>query len=156
MTAAPSAKRKPGERLLLPFYCGITKGKTLQNKPYQHTHYVLIEEKVAGRLGIKGKSIIKPGSSDAIVNGVVFQKNRKKSVGNKQPVEAKRYIQQCQKSITAICKGTVKNKAGKEVQETYSIGFPSSVPLALIIKFFNEKASNVVRISTGGNLYQVR
>jgi hypothetical protein len=156
MAAAPSAKSKPGQRLLLPFYCGITEGKDLQNKPYKHTHYVLIADKVATRLGIKSKSIVKPGAADAIVNGVVFQKNRKKSTGDKKPVEAKRYLTQCKRAITAYCKSTVKNKAGKDVQETYSIGFPSNVPLRLIIKFFNINAPNVIRIGTGGNLYQVR
>jgi hypothetical protein len=156
MAAAPSAKTKPGQRLLLPFYCGITEGRDLKNKPYKHTHYVLIADKVAARLGIKQKSIVKPGSADAIINGVVFQKNRKKSVGDKKDVEAKRYIKQCKHKITAYCKTTVKNKLGKDVPETYSIGFPSNVPLRLIIKFFNLNAPNVVRIGTGGNLYQVR
>jgi hypothetical protein len=156
MAASPSSKTKPGQRLLLPFYCGITKGKTLKNVDYQHTHYVLIAEKVASRLGIKKTSIVKPGSADAIVNGIVFQKNRKKSTGDKKAVEAKRYLTQCKHKITAYCKATVANKAGDRVQETYSIGFPSGVPLRLIIKFFKDNAPNVVRIGTGGNLYMVR
>jgi hypothetical protein len=156
MTSAPSAKVKAGQRLLLPFYCGITEGKSLKNEPYKHTHYVLIEQKVAARLGIKAKSIVKPGAADAIVNGIVFQKNRKKSTGDKKNVEAKRFLTQCKRKITVYCKSTVKNKAGKDVQETYSIGFPSNVPLRLIIKFFNINAPNVVKIGTGGNLYQVR
>jgi hypothetical protein len=156
MANAPSAKRKKGKQKLLPFYVGITEGKTLKNKAYKHTHYVLIDERVTTRLGIKGNSIVKPGGADEIFNGVVFQKNRKKSTGDKKPYEAKRYITQCQKSITAYCKGFVKNKAGEDVQETYSIGFASNIPLRLIIKFFKDKAPNVTRIGTGGNLYQVR
>jgi hypothetical protein len=156
MASAPSAKRKAGQRLLLPFYCGITDSKPLKGPATRHTHYVLIEEKVAERLGIKSKSIVKPGGADAIVNGIVFQKNRKKTVGDKKAVEAKRFIKQGKRTITAHCKGTVKNKAGKDVQETYSISFPSGVPLTLIIKFFNSNAPSVTRISTGGNLYMVR
>jgi hypothetical protein len=156
MANAPSGKSKKGKRKLLPFYVGLTEGKDLKNKPYKHTHYVLIDAPKATRMGIKGLSIVKPGGSDEILNGVVFQKNRKKSVGDRKPYEAKRHITQCQKSITVFCKEYVKTKAGKDVQETYSVGFASNIPLRLIIKFFRDKASNVTRIGTGGNLYQVR
>jgi hypothetical protein len=156
MANAPSAISKAGQRRLLPFYCGVTESKPLTGAAVKHTHYVLIDEKKAFRMGIKAKSIVKPGGADSIQNGIVFQKNRKKSTGDKKPVEAKRHITQCQKSITVFCKGTVKNKKGKEVQETYSVGFPSNVPLRNIIEFFNKNAANVMRIGTGGNLYQVR
>jgi hypothetical protein len=156
MANAPSAKIKKGKRKLLPFYVGVTDSKSLKNKASRHTHYVLIDERVTTQLGIKGTGIVKPGGSDGIKDGVVFQKNHKKSTGDKKPFVAKRYLTQCQKSITAYCKNYVKNKAGVEVQESYSIGFPSNVPLNFIIKFFKEKAPNVVKIGTGGNLYQVR
>ena len=155
MAAAPITTAKSLKRLLKPFYIGQTTGKDLKNKPYSHTHYVLIESAVAERLGLKGKSLIKSGS-DAGADGVVFQVQRKKSVGDKKPYEAKRYLKQCKKKITLFCKGTVKNKKGKDVQETYSVGFPTNVPLRLIIKFLNKYAPNVIRIGTGGNLYQVR
>jgi hypothetical protein len=155
MAAAPITTAKSLKRLLKPFYIGQTTGKDLKNKPYSHTHYVLIEATVAERLGLKGKSLIKSGA-DAGVDGVVFQVARKKSVGDKKPYEAKRYLKQCKKKITLFCKGTVKNKKGKDVQETYSVGFPTNVPLRLIIKFLNKYAPNVIRIGTGGNLYQVR
>jgi hypothetical protein len=155
MAAAPITQAKGRKVSLRPFYIGLTTGKDLKGKPYTHTHYVLIESLVAEQLGIKNKSIIKPGS-DAGVDGVVIQTNHKKSRGDKKPYEAKRYLQRCKKKITVICKGTVKNKQNKDVQETYSIGFPSNVPIRLIRKFFEKYAPNVIRIGTGGNLYQVR
>jgi hypothetical protein len=155
MAAAPITTAKSLKKLLKPFYIGQTTGKDLKGKPYSHTHYVVIEAAVAERLGIKGKSLIKPGA-DAGVDGIVMQLQRKKSTGDKKPYEAKRYLKQCKRKIIVFCKGTVKNKQGKDVQETYSIGFPTNVPLRLIIKFFNKYAPNVVRIGTGGNLYQVR
>jgi hypothetical protein len=156
MANAPNAKIKKGKRKLLPFYVGVTDSKSLKNKASRHTHYVLIDQRVSTQLGIKNLGIVKPGGSDGLENGVVSQKNRKKSTGDKKPVVAKRYLTQCQKSITVFCKNFVKNKAGVEVQESYSIGFPSNLPLSFIIKFFRDKAPNVVKISTGGNLYQVR
>jgi hypothetical protein len=155
MANAPSAKEKPGRQVLLPFYVGITESKDLKGQTSKHTHYVLIEKNKATRMGIKQAGTVKPGA-DAKVNGIVFQLNRKKATGDKKPYEAKRYIKQCKRSITAYCKGTVKNKKGKDVQETYSIGFPSGVPIRLIRQFFEKTAPNVVRIGTGGNLYQVR
>lgn len=156
MANAPSAKSGAGKSKLLPFYVGISTGKTLAGVETKHTHYVLIEAKKAARLGIKAKSIVKPGGADIIENNVVYQKNRKKSTGDKQPVEAKRVVTRGSKSITAHCKSKVKTKAGKEVAETYSVGFPSNVPLRLIINFFNKQCPNVERINTGGNFYQVR
>jgi hypothetical protein len=156
MANAPSAKSARGSSKLLPFYVGVNTSKDLKGKSTSHTHYVMIEAKKANRLGIKSKSIVKPGGSDVIENNIVYQKNHKKSVGDKKDYEAKRFVKQGHKPITAFCKGTVKTKTGKEVQETYSIGFPSNVPLRLIIAFFNKNCPNVVRIGTGGNLYQVR
>jgi hypothetical protein len=155
MAAAPITTAKSLKRILKPFYLGQTTGKDSKGKPYSHTHYVVIEATVAERLGIKGKSIIKPGG-DAGIDGIVMQLQRKKSTGDKKPYEAKRYLKQCKKKITLFCKSTVKNKKGKDVQETYSVGFPTNVPIRLIIKFLNAKAPNVIRIGTGGNLYQVR
>ena len=155
MAAAPITQAKGRKVSLRPFFIGLTKGKDLKGKDYTHTHYVLIESLVAEQLGIKKKSIIKPGA-DAGVDGIVFQVARKKSRGDKKPYEAKRNLQRGKKEITVFCKGTVKNKQGKDVQETYTIGFPRSVPLRLIRGFFAKEAPNVVRIGTGGNLYQVR
>jgi hypothetical protein len=156
MANAPSAKVKAGQQKLLTFYVGLTESKSLQGgKATKHTHYVLIDEKKALRLGTKGKGTVKPGS-DAKVNGIIIQTGKKKSTGDKKSFEAKRYITQYSKSITAFCKGRVKNSKGKDVQETYSIGFPSNVPIRLIIEFFKKNCPNVVRIGTGGQLYQVR
>jgi hypothetical protein len=156
MATAPSAKRGLGKRNLLPFYCGLTEGKDLKNKPYKHTHYVLIDERVATRFGITVKGSSKPGAADTLAKGVVFQNNRKKTKGDKKDITAKRYLTQCSKSIKVECKASVLNAQKKLVPESYSIGFPSNVPLRLIIKFFKDKAPNVVRIGTGGNLYSVR
>jgi hypothetical protein len=156
MANAPEARPKKGKRKLAPFYVGITQVKSLDKKNVSHTHYVLIDERVFGRLGLQRKQVAKPGGSDVINRNVVYQLNRKKSTGDKKPVVAKRFITQSSKSITAYCKGFVKNKQGKDVPESYSIGFPSNVPLRLIIKFFKDFCFNVVRIGTGGNLYQVR
>ena len=156
MASAPSAKVKKGSRKLLPFYVGITEQKALDNKTYRHTHYVLINETVATRLGIKGKSKVKPGGTDTISDGLVFQKNHKKGVGNKKVYTTKRIVKQCQKSITVYCKGFVKNNKGKEVPESYSIGFATNIPLRTIIKFFFDIAPSVIKIGTGGNQYQVR
>ena len=76
MTSAPSAKPGVGKKNLLPFYVGLTEGKDLKNKPSKHTHYVLIDERVATRLGIKGKGSSKPGAADTLSGGVIFQNNR--------------------------------------------------------------------------------
>jgi hypothetical protein len=154
MANAPSAKPKKGKQNLLPFYVGITEGKNLKGEPYKHTHYVRIEELKAARLGIKSKSIVKFGGTDVIQQGVVYQNNRKKTKGDKKAVTAKRHITQYHKPITAYCKELVINSKRKRVVETYTIGFPSSVPLRLIIKFFKTNCPNVVRIGTGGNFYQ--
>jgi hypothetical protein len=156
MAVAPSAKKGVGKQNLLPFYCGLTEGKDLKGKAYKHTHYVLIDERVCTRLGISGKGTSKPGAADTLTKGVIFQNNRKKTKGNKKDITAKRYITQCSKSIKVYCKADVLNAQKKLVPETYTIGFASSIPLRLIIKFFKDKAPNVIRIGTGGNLYQVR
>ena len=153
MASSPSAKKGVGKQKLLPFYCGITEGKSLKGVAYKHTHYVLIDERVSTRLGIKSKGISKPGAADIISRGVVFQNNRKKKTGNKKDIVARRVITQSSKPITAYCKASVLNNQKKLVPETYSIGFPSNVPIRLIIKFFQANCPNVARISTGGNMY---
>jgi hypothetical protein len=155
MANAPSAKKKAGQSKLLPCYIGVTEGKDPKGVKTTHSHYVLIAERVATRLGIKGKSIKKPGGSDVIENGIVYQTNRKKAKGTGK-VEAKRFLKQYQKKIMLYCKGTVKNTKGKDVQETYSVSFPSGVPLRLIRKFLEDNCPNVVRYGTGNQLYQVR
>ena len=156
MTSAPSAKPGVGKKNLLPFYVGLTEGKDLKNKPYKHTHYVLIDERVATRLGIKGKGSSKPGAADTLSKGVIFQNNRKQTKGDKKDITAKRHITQCTKSITVYTKILILNSKGKYVHESYSIGFASSIPLRTIIKFFKDKAPNVLRLGTGGKMYQVR
>jgi hypothetical protein len=155
MANAPGAKKKAGQQKLLPCYVGVTDGKDSKGVKTTHTHYVLIADRVATRLGIKGKAVKKPGSSDVVDNGVVYQTNRKKAKGTGS-VEAKRYLKQCEKKITIYCKGTVRNSKGKDVPETYSVGFPSGVPLRLIKKFLESNCPNVVRYGTGSQLYQVR
>ena len=155
MASAQVAKRKVGSRNLLPFYVGITEGKDLKGVPYKHTHYVLIDAVVATQLGIKAKGLSKPGAADLLVKGQILQTNRKKAKGDKQPVTARRYITQSSKPILAECKQLIVNSKQKRVQESYSIGFPSNVPLRLIIKFFKTYCPNVQRISTGGNFYQI-
>jgi hypothetical protein len=156
MANNPIAKPKRGKRELNPYYCGITEGKDLKGTAYRHTHYVLIEKLTAKQLGIKADFILKFGGTDSNNRGVITQSNRKPSKKGGKLVTAKRYITQCSKSITAYCKGVVKNSKGKDVSETYSIGFPSNVPLRLIIKFFKTNCLNVIRIGTGGNFYQIR
>lgn len=156
MTAASSAKPGVGKRNLLPFYVGITRGKNLKGVAYAHTHYVLIDQKVADRLGIKAKGSSKPGATDTLLRGFIYQNNRKKTKGDKENIVSKRYITQNSKPITVTCKELVLNSKQKLVSETYTIGFPSSVPLRLIIQFFNKNAPKVIRIGTGGKSYQVR
>jgi hypothetical protein len=156
MASSPSAKRVVGSRNLLPFYVGITEGKDLKGTAYKHTHYVLIDEAVATRLGIRAKGISKPGAADLLIKGQILQTNRKKAKGDKKPITARRYITQSSKTIIVECKELVINSKRQRVQESYSIGFPSNVPLRLIIKFFATNCPNVQRISTGGNYYQVK
>jgi hypothetical protein len=156
MASAPSAKPKKGTRTLSPFYIGISTSKSLANEQTKHIHYVLIESKVVPQLGLKLKQTVRPGGLDFVRNGVVFEANHKKGTGNKQPYPAKRFIKQSSKPITAYCKGYIKNKKGKEVQESYTIGFPSNVPLGLIIRFFKDFCFNVTSIGTGNNRYTVR
>ncbi|NJR31623.1 MAG: hypothetical protein HC778_00530 [Chamaesiphon sp. CSU_1_12] len=156
MTAAPSAKPKVGTRNLLPFYVGITRGRNLKGVAYAHTHYVLIDQKVATQLGIKAKGSSKPGATDTLLRGIVYQNNRKKTKGDKKNVVAKRYITQSKKSITVTCKQLVLNSKQKLVSETYTIGFASSIPLRLILEFFKKNAPNVIKIGTGGKSYQIR
>jgi hypothetical protein len=153
MTAAASGKAGIGNRKLMPFYVGISEHKSLANVVSKHTHYVMIEQKVAVRLGLKQKGSSKPGGSDVLEANLVHQTNRK---GKKGTHTAKRVISQGKRKITAHLDTTVKNKAGKEVTETYSMGFPSGVPLRLIIKFFKDNCPRVARINSSGNMYQVR
>jgi hypothetical protein len=154
MASAPSAKVKKGFQKLLPCYIGITNGKDAKGKPSTTTHYVLINDRVANRLGIT-VAIKKPGGSDTLEFGVVYKKNRKRPKGG-SVVEAKRFLKQYKKKITLYCKGTVKNSIGKDVQESYSLSFPSGIPLALIRVFLQKNCPNVVRYGTGTQLYQVR
>lgn len=156
MAASPSAKKKAGGgNKLIPCYIGVTDGKDSKGQKTSHTHYVEIDEEVAKRLGIKGKSIKKPGGSDRTENGIVYQTNRKKPKGG--TTEAKRALKQYKKTIILYCKGTVKNKKGKDVQESYSVGFPSGVPLRLVRKFLEDHCPNVARYQPkSGDLYQVR
>ncbi len=155
MASATSAKPKKGTKKLIPCYVGITDGQDAKGVKTTHTHYVLIDSKVASRIGIKGASVKKPGGSDAVEHGVVYQTNRKKAKGTGK-VEAKRYLSQGKRKIKLYCKGTVKDKQNKQVQETYSVGFPLGVPLRLIKKFLQDHCPNVVRYGTGNELYQVR
>jgi hypothetical protein len=154
MASAPSAKRKKGLQKLLPCYIGITNHKDDKGKKFTSTHYVLINDRVATRLGL-ATATKKPGGSDASEFGIVYKKNRKRPKGGPL-VEAKRFLKQYKKKITLYCKGTVKNSAGKDVQESYTIGFPSGVPLALIRVFLQKNCPNVIRYGTGSELYQVR
>jgi len=154
MAASSSGKAGAGLHKLLPFFVGITKHKPLKGAETQTTHYVAIEQKVASRLGTKSKGTAKTnGGADVLENNIVYQTNRKGKKGNHT---AKRVVGRCGKPITAYLNTTVKQKNGKEVPESYTIGFPSGVPLGLIIKFFRDNCPNVVRIGTGGNMYQVR
>jgi hypothetical protein len=155
MASAPSAKRKKGSNKLLPCYLGVTKEK-VAGKVTSVTHYILIPERIATRLGLTA-AVKKPGPSDSMEYGVVYKLNRKKpkKTGAGQ-VEAKRFIKQYKRKITLYCKAFVKNAQGKDVRESYTLGFPTGVPLTIIRKFLEKNCLNVVRFGTGSQLYQVR
>jgi hypothetical protein len=153
MASAKIAKPGVGKQRLIPHYLGVTDGKNAKGKQVSITHYVVIDKSVGTQLGIKD-SVKKPGGSDAYEHNVVHKKNKRNPRGSAL-IEAKRYLKRCKRSIKLFCKGTV-TVNGKQVQETYIVGFPTGVPLRLIRKFLVEKCPNVVRYGTGTQLYQVR
>jgi hypothetical protein len=156
--ASDQALKRSGEAILLrPYFIGITEGK-YKGKPVKHVHYVMIKSNVAVKIGLTKKYLLRDGS-DSVVDGVVFRNvNKRKNSKSKTGVTtAKRGLHQYSKSITVILDKIVKSKDGLTTDfESYDIGFPSSVPLRMIIKFFRDNCPKVMRIKTKGNMYGVR
>jgi hypothetical protein len=156
MASDPQAK-KSGEAILLrPYFIGTTDGKQ-KGKTVQHVHYVMIKSDVAKKIGLAKTHIIRNGS-DSIVDGIVFRNlNKKKNSKSKTGVTtAKRGLHQYSKPITVVLDKIIKNKDGTTDFESYTIGFGSSIPLRMIIKFFRDNCPKVMRIKTKGNIYGVR
>ena len=156
MASAPGVKAAVGNFKLQPYYVGTSVHKKLTGQVERHTHYVLIESKKATRLGLTASTKVK--STDTHVDGVVFQKERK---GKKGKHFAKRFLNRYSsglhgQTIRACTGETVKNKAGKSVEESYSISFPSSVSLKMIKDFFIKNCPKVIRINTGSTFYRIR
>jgi hypothetical protein len=156
MASAPGAKSRKGSQKMLPCYIGVTSEKDATGKKRSVTHYVLINDRVAPRLGLKGV-VKKPGGSDTVEFGIVYKLNRRKpKQKGAGSVESKRYITYYKRKITVYCKAFVKNKQGKDVRESYTLNFPSGLPLSSIRKFLQNNCKNVIRYGTGSQLYQVR
>jgi hypothetical protein len=157
MAAAAEARIKPGQEYYYPYYVGTSVHKPLTGGTVRHTHYVLIRKKVAARMGMRVAVFVK--GSDTNRDGVVFNRERKagtNAIDKTKKVLSKRYIERGGgKVITAYCDKMVRNKAGKLVQESYSIGFPSGVSMDMIRAFFIKNTKNVVKIKAKGSFYAV-
>jgi hypothetical protein len=155
MARDPALKVKPGDGKLLPYFIGTTKSKNKKGKAVNRVHYVLISFAVATKLGISKKSIIRQGS-DSTIDAVVFR-NATRKIGTKTTTgQAKRYLQRGGKSIELYLNNQVKTRSGDTAWESYIVGFPSGVPLTVILKFVRDNCSKVVRFNTGSNFYGVR
>jgi hypothetical protein len=156
MAVAKEARVKQGEKYY-PYYVGTSTHRPLEGGLVRHTHYVLIREAVAKRLGMRVAALVK--GTDTNRDGVVFNRERKAGSNAKdktKKVLAKRYIERGGgKIITVYCDKMVQNKAGKYVQESYQIGFPSGVSIDMIRTFFVKTTKNVVKIKAKGSAYPV-
>lgn len=155
MARDPALKVKPGDGKLLPFFIGTTKSKNKKGKEVNHVHYVLIQAAVATKLGISKKSIIRPGT-DSTIDAVVFRNTTRKTGTKTTTGQAKRYLQRGARTIELYLNNRVKTKDGDLAWESYNVGFPSGVPLTLVLKFIRDNCSKVVRFNTGSNFYGVR
>jgi translation initiation factor IF-2 len=155
MARDPALKVRPGEGKLLPFFIGTTQGKNKRGKVVNHVHYVLIQSAVATKLGISKKAIIRNGS-DSTVDAVVFRNSTRKVGTQTKTGQAKRYLQRGSKPIELYLANQVKTPSGDKAWESYVVGFPSGVPLTVILKFVRDNCSKVIRINTGSNFYGVR
>jgi hypothetical protein len=156
MAKDPKIKIGVGDRRLQPYFIGTTDGKNAKNVAVKHTHYVLIETWKAAKLGISKKAILREGL-DSTVDGVVFRNTNRKTTQTNKKGKAKRHIERGGRAIEMYLNNRVKSKDGlKESWETYTVGFPSGVPLRVILKFIRDNCSKVVRINTGSNFYGVR
>lgn len=158
MASAPEAKAAAGSLRLNPYYVGTSEHKGLTGKVSKHTHYVLIPSGAAKRMGITKNTIVKPGT-DSQVDGVILQLEHK-GKGSKKHI-AKRFLHRYasgkrNNTIEAYLDNRVKLKSGGTAFESYSISFPSSINLSMIIAFFKKNCPKVVRINTGSNFYGVR
>jgi translation initiation factor IF-2 len=154
MARDPALKVKPGEGKLLPFFIGTTEGKTKKGKVVNRVHYVLIQSAVATKLGMTKKAIIRQGT-DSTVDAVVFRNTTRKTATKTTKGQTKRYLQRGSKPIELYLNNKVKTKSGDTAWESYIVGFPSGVPLRLIIKFLRDNCPKVVRMNTGSNFYGV-
>ncbi len=155
MARDPNLKVKPGESRLAPFFIGTTKSKNKKGKTVEHVHYVLINPGVATKLGISKKLILRSGT-DSTIDGVVLRNTTRKTGTKTTTGEAKRYLQRGAKTIELYLNNRIKLKNGDYAWESYNVGFPSGVPLTLILKFIRDNCSKVVRFNTGSNFYGVR
>jgi hypothetical protein len=146
---------KGSQGLLSPFYLGARRPTKQGGK--LHSHYVLINPLIAPRLGIKARSTHKP--TDEIVAGAVFDTKRKYGKGTEKgkfTTTAKRFITQGEKSVELFTGNYVKNSKGKDVQESYQVGFPSSLTMVDIIFFVNKQMPLVKFLRHGGRTYTSR
>lgn len=156
MAAAPGTKAGVGNFKLQPYFIGISVHKSKTKGLVSHTHYVMIEAKKAKRLGIVQTTLLR--FTDIQIDGIVFNKLKK---GKKGTHPAKRDIHRYSaglhgRTIELYTGVMVKNKAGKEVEESYSISFPSSAPLKMIKGFVTKYCLKVNRMNTGSTFYRIR
>jgi hypothetical protein len=145
----------------VPYYLGTVTNKRATTQgagKNTHAHYVLINPTVAKRLGMPAKSTIK--KTDEFVSGAVFDTKRKyKDADNKtQTTDAKRYIQPMSKQVELFTGDYVKiksgNKKGKLEQESYTVGFPSTLSITEILFFVHKKMPKVKLVRSGKKSYR--
>jgi hypothetical protein len=144
----------------LPQYLGtVTPAKTVTNGKGRNvnTHYVLINPEVAKRLGFKARSTMK--SNDQFAGGAIFDTNRKfkDASGKTNKTIAKRYITPGHKAIEIFTGNYILNeKTKKPEQESYTVGFPTTLSIVEIISLSASKMPLAKFIRHGGKTYTVR
>jgi hypothetical protein len=153
--AIVSKVKRGAQHLMAPYYLGA-KTPTKQGGKL-NSHYVMINPLVAARLGVKARSTHKP--TDEFVGGAIFDKNRSYTAagGKKEKTIAKRNITPGSKSVQLFTGNYVKNpKTKKDEEESYHVGFPSSLTMVDVIFYVNKQFPLVKFLRHGGRTYTSR
>lgn len=153
--ATVAAIKDSARKIATPYYLGA-KTPTKQGGKL-NSHYVMIAPSVAARLGVSSRYTTKP--TDEFVGGAVFDKNRSFTTkdGRKGKTTAKRSIERGSKAVKLFTGDYFENPKTKKLeQESYTVGFASSLTMVDIIFFVHKQFSKVKFIRHGGRTYSSR
>lgn len=160
MTIVKKIDKRQRELPSLPQYLGTVTPtrKTTQGAGRNvNTHYILVNPAVAQRLGYKARSTMKAG--DNFAGGAIFDTQRrfKDASGKAQKTVAKRFITSGHKAIEIFTGNYILNeKTKKPEQESYMVGFPTTLTIVEIISLVYSKMKLAKFIRHGGKTYTVR